>query len=81
MTKSKNVMLIALVGFLAYLILGTGLHGDDFAIIAQFADWSFVDWIIPDPAQQGIFILTFPSYVSFFGCIGYLVVILITCMT
>jgi len=66
MTKSKNGMLIALVGFLAYLILGTGLHGDDFAIIAQFADWSFEDWIIPDPAQQGIFILTFPSYVSFF---------------
>ena len=54
MTKSKNGMLIALVGFLAYLILGTGLHGDDFAIIAQFADWSFEDWIIPDPAQQGI---------------------------
>ena len=55
--------------------------GDDFAIIAKFADWSFKDWIIPETAQQGIFILSFQSFVSFFGCIGYLAVIMITSMT
>ena len=35
MIKSKIGILIALVGFLVYLILGTGLHGDDLATIAQ----------------------------------------------
>lgn len=66
MIKSKIGILIALVGFLVYLILGTGLHGDDLATIAQFSNWTFEEWIIPNPARQEIFLLTFPSYVSFF---------------
>ncbi len=66
MTKSKIGIPIALVGFVIYLILGTGLHGDDLSTIAQFSNWTFVEWITPNPEKQEIFLLAYPSYILFF---------------
>ena len=80
MTKRKLGIMIALVGFLVYLILGTGLHGDDLATIAQFSNWTFEEWIIPNPARQEIFLLPFHLTYLFFGRIGYLAIILIMFM-
>lgn len=67
MTKSKIGILTALAGFLTYLILGSGLHGDDLSTIAQFSNWTFFEWITPNPVRQEIFLLSYPSYILFFG--------------
>ncbi len=61
MTKSKIGILTALAVFLTYLILGSGLHGDDLSTIAQFSNWTFFEWITPNPVRQEIFLLSYPS--------------------
>jgi hypothetical protein len=64
--KSKLLFLVVITSFLIYLILGTGLHGDDLSTIVQFSDWSFLEWVTPNPVRQEIFLLSFPSYLLFF---------------
>ena len=65
-TIEKNYPIYALiVTLLLYLIIGTGLHGDDFGFIKTPLN-GIGDFINPDPLKKGVVILFLPSYYTFF---------------
>jgi len=60
--KQYTYRIIPVAFFLSYIILGTGLHGDDFATINQFKDWTFLKWVIPSIENHEIFLIYFPGF-------------------
>ena len=67
--SSNQYAIFAIILALVYLILGTGLHGDDFVVIRKMQDYSFGDFF-SKPVDLGIFGLVgyysyWWSYLSF----------------
>ena len=61
---TKYFPFLYIVFILSYLIMASGLHGDDYAVINSFDKYSFLDFIKQKPDEVGSLIL---NPVSFYG--------------
>ena len=69
--SSNQYAIFAIILALVYLILGTGLHGDDFVVIRKMQDYSFGDFF-SKPVDLGIFgLVGYYSYWWSYLAFGY----------
>ena len=64
MSKSTTVSRYGIFVFfwiiILYLVMGTGLHGDDYSTIGGWRDWD--DFLNADPQKKGLLIFGLPTY-------------------
>ena len=66
MNKKKSINFFIFLIILAYIFIGTGLHGDDLLFIKKYNNLRFLDFIFPNLDTIDSHILTFPSYYYLF---------------
>jgi len=59
-TVSRFGVFVAFVVIILYLLMGTGLHADDYSAIGGWRDWS--EFLNADPQKKGLLIFGLPTY-------------------
>ena len=63
--RTDTYVFVAVIFLTIYLILGSGLHGDDYAVISGAQKVSFYEYFYPSPDKIGASIFNLPNYYLF----------------
>jgi len=77
--EKKTVSFIVFLSVIAYLVFQTGIHGDDYIIIENLKDKTFLEFLFPGTGNYGLMLFNLGAYYLFwptYSIIGgdYLVV-------
>lgn len=63
--KNKLTLSIIFLSVIAYIVIPTGIHGDDFSVIERFQNKSFLEFLVPDINNFGLMIFNVVTYYIF----------------
>jgi hypothetical protein len=76
MNKQKNftsaLISVLIISGLAYLILGTGLHGDDYIEIVKMSNFTYAEFFYPSPYIHNHYVLGLPAHYFLFWAYKFL---------
>ena len=76
MNKQKKftsaLISVLIISGLAYLILGTGLHGDDYIEIVKMSNFTYAEFFYPSPYIHNHYVLGLPAHYFLFWAYKFL---------